>query len=1126
MAQLQDLDHDDDQIASPSPASDHRTVLALRLDDPAGLFSLDPSLVPIDDLRRILKAHHATVYGARGGPDEIAGGPVAVVRPLVTTAEIGKANETELNKFVADWRFVAVFTSEAEGLHWAVAIQNRVAESLQRLDRPKSSANRGAGSLADNLSYHGGEARLQCAIVLAHAYPSSGLVGYVESRLPTRLRGATLPASPLEGEALNLLADPDLVAGGRIVCTGSVYQALLRTDAHLLYKWQEITKPAPPIFNRDYLWTQISRPFTAVDRFARGRAEPMECLYDDAQVLLNAPFERMFTEEIAGWIRPRNHDESRGLPSLPYPERPHPRNELVGLSLSGGGMRSAVFSLGAVQALAHAGLLQDVDYLSTVSGGGYFGAALSALCADPLPYDDLKHLDATPTHFPFASPRPPSDGGIRAVHGNESPALKHVRENAKLLGRGIGLFDANTWSRSGRMLVSMLLLWVLFLLPAATLIILGATGTRIGFETLRARVDWADPWWIAVASTPGIFAALSLALSARAWWTGDQGPWRARLRAASLGSAIVSGFLLVTAVFGSVTLQPDMAAVWHDHWLVTLAATSPLLLYAVSSVISVFAEGTGRAATYILAPIRSVMTSTALVLTLVLVLCVGVWAFDQLWNGTAGPYIAAGTGIWSGTLAGISLSKLWDAHLKENKRIQRLIWQIGLAVGGYVVLGLALAGWAWFLWSSSAGHPWPVFRFGTVGAGILTALTLYHPLSRGLLNHFSLNRLYAEMIQETWVVGAVPPSVSPNTKGAHWTEVWPRPDITVGALRKGTPAGEASGERRTHNDGRPSGPYHLVCTSLNIPGSTSAKLLDRQSDSFVISPIYSGSALTRWFRTDAHATLEAMPLAEAAAISGAVAAPNMGTHTTRTLSIMLTLLNVRLGRWIRNPRPSTNSPLKKMFADLPLVLYWKEMLGLASHEDGQIYLSDGGHFENLGLYELFRRRCKYIIAISADVGTLDEAFDMGNLGRALRLARVDFGVEAHLGPLSPLMHDPNTGQVQSFFAAGEFSYPNGGDNGILILIKTGIIEKQLPADLLGYWKNDHPAFPYDSTTDQQYDQPQFESYRQLGYIAADAMWRAGEPTTDNDGKTLPARLERICKSYARVANPPEPSPAN
>ena len=54
-------------------------------------------------------------------------------------------------------------------------------------------------------------------------------------------------------------------------------------------------------------------------------------------------------------------------------EQPSVENGLVGVALSGGGIRSATFCLGALQAMNTANTLRNVNYLSTVSGGGYIG---------------------------------------------------------------------------------------------------------------------------------------------------------------------------------------------------------------------------------------------------------------------------------------------------------------------------------------------------------------------------------------------------------------------------------------------------------------------------------------------------------------------------------------------------------------------------------------------------------------------------------------------------------------------------------------------------------------------------------------------------------------------------------
>jgi hypothetical protein len=174
------------------------------------------------------------------------------------------------------------------------------------------------------------------------------------------------------------------------------------------------------------------------------------------------------------------------------------------------------------------------------------------------------------------------------------------------------------------------------------------------------------------------------------------------------------------------------------------------------------------------------------------------------------------------------------------------------------------------------------------------------------------------------------------------------------------------------------------------------------------------------------------------------------------------------------------------------------MFGLASRDDGQIYLSDGGHFDNSGLYELLRRRCKYIVAVMADTESQDSGpLGFGNLGTAIRLARVDFGVEVQLDDLQPISRDPQTAFVPSYFAVGSIRYPSVGghskpgddQSGTIVIIKTALAEGGLSPDILNYWRMTNPSFPYDSTTDQQMDQLQFESYRQLGFLAGRAVCR-------------------------------------
>ncbi len=147
-----------------------------------------------------------------------------------------------------------------------------------------------------------------------------------------------------------------------------------------------------------------------------------------------------------------------------------------------------------------------------------------------------------------------------------------------------------------------------------------------------------------------------------------------------------------------------------------------------------------------------------------------------------------------------------------------------------------------------------------------------------------------------------------------------------------------------------------------------------------------------------------------------------------------------------------------------------------------LHLSDGAHFENLGLYELVRRHCRYLIV--SDCGTDPEvAFD--DLATALRSIREDFGVEIDLD-VGPLRHD-DTGRARQHAVVGTIHYDGlaGTDKGTILLFKPNLTGDE-PTDITQYQVR-HPEFPHETTGDQFYDEAQWESYRRLGEHAGDAV---------------------------------------
>lgn len=272
-------------------------------------------------------------------------------------------------------------------------------------------------------------------------------------------------------------------------------------------------------------------------------------------------------------------------------------------------------------------------------------------------------------------------------------------------------------------------------------------------------------------------------------------------------------------------------------------------------------------------------------------------------------------------------------------------------------------------------------------------------------------------------------------------------------------------------------PYHIVNTNIQLTGSHVEKYRARAGDNFIFSPLFTGSNATGFVPTKDHLNGN-MNLATAMAISGAAVDPNTYLTRSKPLTFVMTLFNLRLGYWLRNPRhPAWLGPLSRPR------WYWylfREMFANGLHENQwHVHLSDGGHFENLGLYELIRRRCKKIIV--SDAGA-DPDWTFEDLARVIELVRVDFGAKIELD-VTALKPDAD-GRSKAGFVKGKISYaPLPGEKKLksaeLVYVKTALVNK-LQEDVYGYDRR-HPDFPDETTSDQFFDEFQFEAYRELGY---------------------------------------------
>ena len=291
--------------------------------------------------------------------------------------------------------------------------------------------------------------------------------------------------------------------------------------------------------------------------------------------------------------------------------------------------------------------------------------------------------------------------------------------------------------------------------------------------------------------------------------------------------------------------------------------------------------------------------------------------------------------------------------------------------------------------------------------------------------------------------------------------------------------------------GRTGTPYHLINANLVLPGSRSEKYRIRYGDSFIFSPLFVGSNATHWAKTSTVKGNERSitpsgrtTAATAMAISGAAVDPNTGETLSMPLRIVMTLLNVRLGYWLLRPGERVNR-LKRLLHESWIALVVREMFAMMDEKSAYIRLSDGGHFENLGLYELIRRRCRKIIVCDA---AADPDRNFGDLARAVERIRVDFGVEISINNLDLEQHQ-KWHRPHKPFLLGTIKYPPrkgqaGQTQGEILYIKASLFVGLDAADVIGYAKA-HESFPHETTADQFFSEEQFEAYRQLGFRVAE-----------------------------------------
>lgn len=349
------------------------------------------------------------------------------------------------------------------------------------------------------------------------------------------------------------------------------------------------------------------------------------------------------------------------------------------------------------------------------------------------------------------------------------------------------------------------------------------------------------------------------------------------------------------------------------------------------------------------------------------------------------------------------------------------------------------------------------------------------------INEFSLHHLYRNRLIRCYL-GASNRSRTPQP----FTGFCERDDLELKTLAPSQP----------HEDGTSyQGPYHIINAALNLVAGKELAWQKRKAASFVFTPRFCGYEFPMpeavpdpcgktpqqlangcYRPTIKYAGSDGgVSLGTALAISGAAASPNMGYHSSPALAFLLTVFNVRLGWWIGNPAQSRWMKPGPRFG---LKYLAQELFGLAGSKSDFVYLSDGGHFENLGLYELVRRRCRLIVACDA---TQDNAYAFDDLAGAIRKCYADFGIEIEMD-VDPLRPKDGAGYSLRRCAVGTIHYQRidrQATPGTLIYLKAALTGDE-PMEVNSYHSR-NPDFPHQSTVDQWFDEVQFESYRKLGY---------------------------------------------
>lgn len=864
----------------------------------------------------------------------------------------------------------------------------------------------------------------------------------------------------------------------------------------------------------------------------------------------------------------------------------------MGLALSGGGIRSATISLGVAQSLAKHGRLLDFDYLSTVSGGGYFGSFLTTLFLPDGVRGPRGRRDATPDPAELALKRRFALAALGAdsrvvdlpdpaAPGDPARQIRNpvwwLREHGRYLAPN-GPTDYAT--AATYMVRAWLAMIYVFLLPVTVFFVVttvisawafvrfpwlkgvlyfppaparpvppcpcaacgcpvppGAPALGLHLSTMFVAVDLL--MFLGVAAGIAFWFTETWPLTAaRRSWQGWWQRWLPKLETAA--SVMVAGAVMVVILWRmhvGIAELFDRAAPLFDRFV---ALGAVLLLTALVTGVAVGLWCVRRTGTSFTTDIRRWLTVWGSMVNIALLVALGAAVVDtlalNLYSHMRGPIAdyPVGTGITAlvvpaaawlinklpGMFAGAkgnALSRFVARHIAGVALVAAVLLYGGLCV-------LADTAVQFVAWDGGPLRPEPNEMLALTHLGWIGLIAMIGMIvtgtGTGFINLSSLHNLYAARLTRAYLGGSNFTRLRTAGQGGttRIQENDPGDDIDAAAYQRQPSAA----------------PIHLINVTLNETRNREGSQLverDRKGVPVVFAPegvlIDAARAAARktpghdyfypWDDLSKH-RVEALSVGQLCAISGAAASSGMGSKTTLGGALALTFANIRLGYWwsvgklIRRTASITESPRHWLYIKLtrPFRTYFylfNEMTARYSRDYGRLNISDGGHFDNSGVYELLRREVHTILVCD---NAADPNFAFDDLENLIRKARIDQGLSINVA--SPEFI------ADKFGVDGKKLFLNGADEHwrdraknrtradpafallliaferndpgkprhVILWLKPRLF-KGLTQDVIGY-SLAHETFPHESTANQFFDEEQWESYRALGYSMMERLF--------------------------------------